>query len=183
MLTPWSTIGTLWAHLAHACPEREAVVWPPPRLTEAALRAHATTVARGLWAQGVRPREPVALLVSHRPEWLTTALGWALLGVPVVALGPWWRRVEREDALDQSQVVALVTLDRFLGADDQAMRAEIIPEATGLPALRALIGLGQPTLHAARPFEDVLARGHRLDPTAVRPASDAVGPADLLSVR
>jgi non-ribosomal peptide synthetase component F len=58
MLTQWSTVGTLLAHLAHAFPEREAVVWPPQRLTYATLAAQATTVARGLWAVGVRPGEP-----------------------------------------------------------------------------------------------------------------------------
>jgi fatty-acyl-CoA synthase len=117
MLAQWSTIGTLLAHLAHAIPEREAVVWPPQRLTYAALYAQATAVARGLWEMGVRHGEPVALLVSNRPEWLTTALGCALIGAPVVALSTWSRRVELEYALDHSQAVALVTLDRFLGAD------------------------------------------------------------------
>lgn len=48
MLAQWSTVGTLLAHLAHAIPEREAVAWPPQRLTYAALFAQATSVARGL---------------------------------------------------------------------------------------------------------------------------------------
>ena len=73
--------------------------------------AQATAVASGLWGLGIRPGEPVALLVSNRPEWLTTALGCALIGAPVVALSTWSRRVELEYALDHSQAVALVTLD------------------------------------------------------------------------
>jgi fatty-acyl-CoA synthase len=192
MLAQWSTVGTLLAHLARAVPERDAVVWPPRRLTYAALYAQATAVARGLWAVGVRPREPVALLVSNRPEWLTTALGCALLGAPVVPLSTWSRRVELEYALDHSRAVALVTLDRFLGADYQAMLGEIIPEAARqppgrieaarLPALRELVVLGEPALAAARPFDDVVARGRRPDPAAVRAASAAVRPTDLLYV-
>jgi fatty-acyl-CoA synthase len=159
MLAEPSTVGALLAHLAQAIPEQEAVVWPPQRLTYAALYAQATAMAGGLWGLGIRPGEPVALLVSNRPEWLTTALGCALIGAPVVALSMWSRRVELEYALDHSQAVALVTLDRFLGADYQAMLGEIIPEATRwppgqidaarLPALRELIVLGQPSLAAA----------------------------------
>jgi fatty-acyl-CoA synthase len=192
ILAQRSTVGTLLAYLAHTIPEQEAVVWPPQRLTYATLYAQATAVARGLWDVGIRPGEPVALLVSNRPEWLTTALGCALIGAPVVALSTWSRRVELEYALDHSQAVALVTLDRFLGADYQAMLGEIIPEATRwppgqidaarLPALRELIVLGQPSLAAARPFHEVLARGRRLDPAAARAASAAVQPTDLLYV-
>jgi fatty-acyl-CoA synthase len=192
MLAQWSTVGALLAHLAHVIPEREAVVWPPQRLTYAALYAQATTVARGLWEVGIRPGEPVALLVSNRPEWIATALGCALIGAPVVALSTWSRRVELEYALDHSHAVALVTLDRFLGADYQAVLAEIIPEAARcppgrieaarLPALRELIVLGQPALAAARPFDDVVSRGRHLDPAPVRSARAAVRPDDLLYV-
>jgi hypothetical protein len=39
MLAQRSTVGTLLAYLAHAIPEQEAVVWPPQRLTYAALYA------------------------------------------------------------------------------------------------------------------------------------------------
>jgi fatty-acyl-CoA synthase len=192
MLAQRSTVGTLLAYLAHAIPEQEAVVWPPQRLTYAALYAQATAVASGLWDVGIRPGEPVALLVSNRPEWLTTALGCALIGAPVVALSTWSRRLELEYALDHSQAVGLVTLDRFLGADYQAMLREIIPEATRsppgqivdrrLPALRELIVLGQPSLAAARSFHEVLARGRGLDPAVVHAASAGVQPTDLLYV-
>jgi fatty-acyl-CoA synthase len=187
-----STVGTLLAYLAHAIPEQEAVVWPPQRLTYAALYAQATAVASGLWDVGIRPGEPVALLVSNRPEWVTTAFGCALIGAPVVALSTWSRRLELEYALDHSQAVGLVTLDRFLGADYQAMLREIIPEATRsppgqivdrrLPALRELIVLGQPSLAAARSFHEVLARGRGLDPAVVHAASAGVQPTDLLYV-
>ena len=148
--------------------------------------AQATAVAGGLWGLGIRPGEPVALLVSNRPEWLTTALGCALIGAPVVST--WSRRVELEYALDHSQAVALVTLDGFLGADYQAMLREIIPEATRCPPgqidaarlpARELIVLGQPTLAAAR-LDEVLARGRGVDPAVVRAASARVQPTDLL---
>jgi fatty-acyl-CoA synthase len=192
MLAQRSTVGTLLAYLAHAIPEQEAVVWPPQRLTYAALYAQATAVASGLWDVGIRPGEPVALLVSNRPEWVTTAFGCALIGAPVVALSTWSRRLELEYALDHSQAVGLVTLDRFLGADYQAMLREIIPEATRsppgqivarrLPALRELIVLGQPSLAAARSFHEVLARGRGLDPAVVHAANAGVQPTDLLYV-
>jgi non-ribosomal peptide synthetase component E (peptide arylation enzyme) len=58
MLTPWSTVGTLLAHLAHAIPEREAVVWAPQQLTYAGLYAHATTAACGRWASALGSRSP-----------------------------------------------------------------------------------------------------------------------------
>ena len=154
------------------------------------LYAQATAVASGLWGLGIRPGEPVALLVSNRPEWLTTALGCALIGAPVVALSTWSRRVELEYALDHSQAVALVTLDGFLGADYQAMLREIIPEATRCPPGQidaATAGLaradrpGPAALAAARP-DEVLARGRGVDPAVVRAASARVQPTDLLYV-
>ena len=110
----------------------------------------------------------------------------------MVALSTWSRRAELEYALDHSQAVALVTLDRFLGADYQAMLGEIVPEGTRrppgrigaarLPALRELIVLGHPALAAARPFDEVSAHGRGVDPAAVRAASARVQPTDLLYV-
>jgi acyl-CoA synthetase (AMP-forming)/AMP-acid ligase II len=126
MLPERRTVSALLAHLAQAMPQQEAVVLPPWRLTYAALYAQATVVASGLWRLGIRLGEPVALLVSNRPEWITVALGCALIGAPVVAISTWSRRVELEYVLDHSQAVALVTLDRFLGTDCQALRTEVV---------------------------------------------------------
>jgi fatty-acyl-CoA synthase len=192
MLPEQRTVGALLAHLAQAMPQQEAVVFPPLRLTYAVLYAQATVVAGGLWRLGIRPGEPVALLMSNRPEWITVALGCALIGAPVVAISTWSRRVELEYVLDHSQAVALVTLDGFLGADYQALLTEIVPEvaqhppgqlgATRLPALREIIVLGQPALAAARGFDEVLALGRNLDPAVVRAASTRVQPTDVLYV-
>ena len=192
MLPERRTIGALLAHLAQAIPQQEAVVWPPQRLTYAVLYAQATAVAGGLWRLGIRPGEPVALLMSNRPEWITTALGCALIGAPVVAISTWSRQVELEYVLDHSRAVALVMLDGFLGADYQALLTEIVPEvaqrppgriaATRLPALRELIVLGQPTLAAARDFDEVLALGQSLEPAVVHAASMRVQPTDILYV-
>jgi fatty-acyl-CoA synthase len=172
--------------------QQEAVVLPPWRLTYAGLYAQATVLAGGLWRLGIRPGEPVALLMSNRPEWITVAFGCALIGAPVVAISTWSRRVELEYVLDHSQAVALVTLDRFLGANYQALLTEIVPEvaqhppgqlgATRLPALRELIVLGQPALAAARGCDEVLALGRNLDPAVVHAASMRVQPTDVLYV-
>ena len=129
MLPERRTVGALLAHLAQTMPQQEAVVFPPRRLTYAMLYTQATAVAAGLWQLGIRPGEPVALLMSNRPEWITVALGCALIGAPVVAISTWSRRMELEYVLDHSQAVALVTLDRFLGADYQALLAEIVPKS------------------------------------------------------
>src|SRR5215467_9069768 len=128
MLPEWRTVGVLLAHLAQAMPQHEAVVLPPRRLSYAVLYTQAMAVAGGLWRLGIRPGEPVALLMSNRLEWITVALGCALIGAPVVAISTWSRRVELEYVLDHSQAVALVTLDRFLGANYQALLTEIVPE-------------------------------------------------------
>src|SRR5262245_28211602 len=164
MLPERRTVGDLLAHLAQAMPQQEAVVLPPRRLTYAMLYAQATVLAGGLWRLGIRPGEPVALLASNRPEWITVALGCALIGVPVVAISTWSRRVELEYVLDHSHAVALITLDGFLGANYQAVLTEIVPEvaqhqpgqlcATRLPALREIIVLGQPAMAAARSFDE-----------------------------
>ena len=192
MLPERRTVGALLAHLAQAIPQQEAVVFPPRRLTYAMLYAQAAAVAGGLWRLGIRPGEPVALLMSNRPEWITTAFGCALLGAPVVALSTWSRRVELEYVLEHSHAVALVMLDSFLGADYQALLTEIGPEvaprppgqigAARLPALREIIVLGQPALAAARGFAEMLALGQSLDPAVVLTASTRVQPTDILYV-
>ena len=191
MLPERRTVGGLLAHLAQVMPQQEAVILPPRRLTYAALYAQAA-VASGLWCLGIRPGEPVALLLSNRPEWITTAFGCALIGAPVVAISTWSRRVELEYVLDHSQAVALVTLDRFLGADYQALLTEIVPEvaqcppgqidSARLPALHKLIVLGQPALAAARGFDEMLQLGQGLDPGVVQTASTRVQPTDILYV-
>jgi fatty-acyl-CoA synthase len=192
MLPARRTVGTLLTHLAQAMPQQEAVVLPPRRMSYATLYTQAMAVAAGLWQLGIRSGEPVALLMSNRPEWITVAFGCALIGVPVVAISTWSRRVELEYVLDHSQAVALVTLDSFLGVDYQALLTEIVPEvaqhppgqlgAPRLSALRELIILGQPALAAARGFDEVLALGRNLDPAIVRAASARVQPTDILYV-
>lgn len=192
MLPEHRTVGVLLAHLAQTIPQQEAVVFPPQRLTYTALYAQALLVAGGLWRLGIRHGDPVALLLSNRPEWIITALGCALIGAPVVAISTWARRVELAYVLDHSQAVALVTLDGFLGADYQALLNDIAPEvarrppgqigAAYLPMLRELIVLGQPALAAARDFDEVLALGGGLEPAVVHTASARVQPTDILYV-
>lgn len=192
MLPVQRTVGALLAHLAHTMPQQEAVVWPPQRFTYDTLYAQAMAVARGLWQLGIRHGEPVALLMSNRPEWITTALGCALIGAPVVALSTWARRLELAYVLEHSQAVALVMLDGFLGADYQALLTEVVPEvahrppgqigAARLPALRELIVLGQPVLAAARHFDEMVARGRRPKAEIGHAASVPVQPTDILYV-
>jgi hypothetical protein len=70
MLPERRTVGALLAHLAQAIPQQEAVVFPPRRLTHAALYAQATAVASGLWRLGIRhqtegaPRDGCAALLA-----------------------------------------------------------------------------------------------------------------------
>lgn len=192
MLPVPRTVGALLEHLAQASPEQEAVVFPPQRLTYMALYEQATAMASGLWSLGIRHGEPVALLVSNRPEWLIAAFGCALIGAPVVAISTWSRRLELEYVLAHSQAVALITLDGFLGTDYQALLADVEPAvaqsspgqlgARRLPALRELIVLGQSTLAAARRFDAVLALGRHMDPAALRAIRAQVQPSDILYV-
>jgi hypothetical protein len=48
MLLAQRTVGALLAHLVQTIPQHEAVVWPPPRLTYAALYAQAMNWLRVL---------------------------------------------------------------------------------------------------------------------------------------
>lgn len=192
MLPEQKTVGALLAHLAQAMPHQEAVVFPLRRLTYAALYEEAAAMAGGLRRMGIRHGEPVALLMSNRPEWLITALGCALIGAPVIAISTWSRHMELEYVLDHSQAVACVMMDAFLGADYQSLLCEIAPQvaqhtpgdldAPRLPALRELIVLGQPTLAAARRFEDVVALGRNSEPETLRAAQAQVQPSDILYV-
>ena len=75
MLAQRSTVGTLLASLAQRCPSRK----PSCGRRSGCRRTLCAGHGGGRWplGPGHSPQEPVALLVSNRPEWLTTALGCA----------------------------------------------------------------------------------------------------------
>src|SRR5256885_17069437 len=76
------TLGALIDEMAAARPDAEAVVFRGERLTYAALRDRADTLARALLALGVRKDDRVAVLLPNRTEWLVAALPPAQIRAP-----------------------------------------------------------------------------------------------------
>jgi fatty-acyl-CoA synthase len=139
------TLPDLLDEIAGRDPAREFIVGARARLSYAEARGRVQRLAGGLWRQGVRPGDTVALLMNNRPEWLLTAFAVVSLGATLVPISTWSRGRELAYVLDHCDATTLVTVERFAGQDYVAMLAELGgPGSPRLPRLRRVVVLGAP---------------------------------------
>jgi fatty-acyl-CoA synthase len=111
----------------------------------AALRAHGGGIARG---------DRVGILVNNRLEWLEACFGAAASGATAVPFSTWSKPDELAYLLADSEIAALVAIDRFGEQDFAATLAELAPR---MPRLRLVVMLGddlRPGWLAYRDFRD-----------------------------
>jgi fatty-acyl-CoA synthase len=151
------TAPALLDEMAVRQPDREAVVDGDRRWSYAQLRRESQTVAAGLWALGIRPRDRVAILMGNRAEWLSSYFAILGLGATAVALNTWLTPTEQAYQLNHAEVTTLILADRFRGRD---VLAELDQMRTlGLPSLSRLIVLGDRVPENATPFGDLAGLG------------------------
>ena len=183
------TLGALIDEMAAARPDAEAVVSRGERLTYAALRDRADTLARALLALGVRKDDRVAVLLPNRTEWLVAAVAAAKLGALTVALSTFSTEREVGWTLEHAQPRVIVTMEAFRGHEYLRAIRDVCPElahsAPGalhserLPELRAVIGIDSRRHDGVYAWADALDRACDVRPAALASAQAAVSDADV----
>ena len=183
------TLGALIDEMAAARPDAEAVVSRGERLTYAALRDRADTLARALLALGVRKDDRVAVLLPNRTEWLVAAVAAAKLGALTVALSTFSTAREVGWTLEHAQPRVIVTMEAFRGHEYLRAIRDVCPElahsAPGalhserLPELRAVIGIDSRRHDGVYAWADALDRACDVRPAALASAQAAVSDADV----
>ena len=196
------TIGGYLRQVAARYGPREAVVLRngEHRLswTYDDLLARSMEVARALVACGIGKGERVGILMTNRPEFLSSLFGTALAGGVPVALSTFSTPQELDHLLRASEVTLLLYEARVLKKDFGAMLRELEPEIAAAPRgalasarfpyLRQLVALGGAP-GEAEPFaveaggavetwDEFLAHGADVADDLVLARADAVHPAD-----
>ncbi|WP_313438827.1 class I adenylate-forming enzyme family protein [Novosphingobium sp.] len=162
------------------------------------LMERAMAVARALVGCGTAKGERVGILMTNRPEFLSSLFGTALAGGVPVALSTFSTPSELDHLLGASQVSTLLFERQVLKKDFGAMLAEIDPAivqgrpgslaSMHFPYLRRLVSLGDVPDREGQPagevsgavetWERFLSRGAAIPPEVVLTRSEGVHPAD-----
>ncbi|QDK32909.1 class I adenylate-forming enzyme family protein [Sphingomonas sp. IC081] len=196
------TIGGYLREVAGRYGPREAVVLRKGEQRTAwtyeDLLARSMEVARALVACGIGKGEPIGILMTNRPEFLSSLFGAALAGAVPVALSTFSTPQELAHLLRASQISLLLYEARVLKKDFGAMLRELEPGIASarrgalsslcFPYLRRLVALGGAP-GEAEPFaveaggavetwDEFLAHGGEVPDELVLARADAVHPAD-----
>jgi fatty-acyl-CoA synthase/long-chain acyl-CoA synthetase len=190
-LATWTEVlplGDLLVRSATLYPERDAIVFPDSRYTFSEVLERATSVARGLLAVGVQPRQHVGLLAHNQIEFIEGLFGVALAGAVVVPINARHKTSELAYIIENADLVALLTTGPEEGAyiDFSELITEALPtvanaadasslELAEAPQLRSIVTLRGGDRHgflSRRSFDELaagvqLADLHRARSTAV----------------
>jgi amino acid adenylation domain-containing protein len=87
-----STVPAAFARVAEGDPARVALAWDGGTMTYGELHARSSAIARRLREMGVRPDEPVALVMERSPELVAALLGILKAGGAYVPVNPQYPR-------------------------------------------------------------------------------------------
>lgn len=140
MKPPYSrTLFELLCEQAERFPQHTAVICGERAASYRDLADGAGRIAAALKAYGIGRGERVGILVNNRLEWLECCFGAAALGAVAVPFSTWSKPAELAYLLADSEVAALIAIDRFGGQDFSPAIAEIAPDC---PDLRVIVTLG-----------------------------------------
>lgn len=126
---PWRS-RTLWQLLDEAAdevPERPLVVTDDRVYSYRAVRDWSQRLGAGLSSLGVRPGEHVAVVMANYPEFVAVKFAIASIGAVAVPINFLLRATELAYVLEQSDAVALITMDRYRDLDYVATLDTIMP--------------------------------------------------------
>jgi fatty-acyl-CoA synthase len=152
------------------------------------LLEHSLDVARALVACGLGKGERVGILMTNRPEFVSSLFGIALAGAVPVALSTFSTQSELDHLLSASEISVLLFEPQVLRTDFRAMIGELEPVIGEAPAgalasdrypyLRHLVSLGDEAGGAVEVWEHFLARGAGVATSQVLARADGVHPND-----
>ncbi len=170
------TIGQNLDRVAHAQPDREAMVEVPTgrRWTYREMVADVDALALGLLGSGVGKGDRVGIWSPNRSEWTLVQYATAKIGAILVNINPAYRTHELEYVLKQSGVWTLVASPRFKTSDYAAM----IDEVRGrCPALEQVVLLGSPE------WDALVSTGRSADPAALVAAGAELSADDPINIQ
>jgi len=139
------------------------------RMSYGELRQAADKLAAGLLTLGLQPGDRIGIWSPNNSEWVLTQFATAKAGLILVNINPSYRVAELEYALNKVGCKALILAERFKTSDYVGMLRELAPElkraapgkleSARLPALRAVIVLGESDQPGCLRFSDILGRG------------------------
>ncbi len=112
------------------------------RLSYAELDAAVDELARGLLAHGVERGQRVGIWAPNCIEWFVVQYATARVGAILVNINPAYRTHELEYVLGQAGITTLISAVAFKTSEYRAMVEQVRP---GLPALREVIYIGEPS--------------------------------------
>lgn len=176
-----TTLGDMLLRAREVRPDAEALVFPQARLTYAELGDRVMARARALWAAGVRPRDPVGLLLPTGAAFVETLFAVAMCGAVSVLLNARYRPAELAYVAENADLVAIVTTDTVAIPKFLATLGETFPDLAGqadprdlalaaAPQLKRIIVEGVTTGEGLIALEDLLAEGAGVDEAALQRA-------------
>jgi len=184
--------GALLDELAARNGAHEALAFEGRRWTWKALAAETKTIARGLFATGVRPGDRVAILATNSAEWLISAFSALRLGAVVVPVNTWFKTRELQYVLEHSDASVLVLMPSFRRQNFLEELYTICPELRGcpstaplgtrthaLPGLKAVFGISEDRLPGVAPWTALADAASDVDVAAVERTEASVSPEDL----
>ena len=108
-----TTLGDLLLSAADRYPDSPALILPGTRVSYGALAASAIARARSLQSLGVGPREHVGLLLPTCVEFVECLFAIALCGAVAVPLNARYKHHELGYAIENGDLVTLITTDRI----------------------------------------------------------------------
>src|ERR1700739_2750781 len=161
------TVGQFFDEACARWPSRPALVGrhQKVRFTYGELQQAVDKLAAGLLTLGLNPGDRIGIWSPNNSEWVLTQFATAKAGLILVNINPAYRTTELEYALDKVGCKALILAERFRTSDYIGMLRELAPEllratpgkleAARLPALRAVVVLGEQNHAGCLRFADV----------------------------
>ena len=114
------------------------------------MQAWSVRLAAGLFELGIRPGEHVCVVMANHPEFVALKFAIARLGATSVPANFLLRERELSYVIEQSDAVALITMDRFRDMDYVAMLDSMMPGwrqnggGAALPKVRTVVTFADP---------------------------------------
>ncbi|HTV38348.1 MAG TPA: AMP-binding protein [Xanthobacteraceae bacterium] len=165
------TIGQFFDAACARWAERPALIvrHQTVRMSYGELKDAADRLAAGLLTLGLEPGDRIGIWSPNNAEWVLTQFATAKAGLILVNINPAYRVAELEYALNKVGCKALILAERFKTSDYVGTLSELAPElaraapgrleSARLPALRAVVVLGEASHAGCFRFTDILARG------------------------
>ncbi len=191
----YRTVGDVLGDAAVSFPDRDAVVvcHQGVRWTFAEFDRRVDAVARGLLACGLKHGERIGIWAPNCVEWVLTMFAAARAGLILVNINPAYRVSELEFALRQVGCRMLVFAPAFKTSNYRGMLGELIPElehadanalqVARFPELRQLVQLGSARSPGCLAFDDLSARGGKVDDDALQTRGRDLDPDQLYNIQ